>query len=768
MDPVNKINKQHNNLHIMSIFKNETMNLKIWIEHYIWQGVEHFYLIDNGSTDNPLEILQYYIDTGIVTYYYRPEKYQQVQHYRYIFDKENLKEKTQWLCICDLDEFFFGVEDILINSIKDLNYYDVVYTNSFFYGSDNLVDHPKDIRTAIIYREEYSDNYGTKYFFKPKSITNSSEIWIHWLVESGTLNKKQMNEINQNNIIRLNHYRIQSFEYYKNVKMTRGDVSSINSENIRDFDYFINYTKLATIKDDILKQIVETGYTNAETEKNTALIVEPRFLKHLPFVINDYYKKLGTKWKFVFFCGVGLKNIWIELLQNDNIEIRELTNNCYKYNEYCDFIKSRYLWENLTGKYVLLFTPGSSIRNEDPFTIDFFMSLNKSYIGGNQFYQWNEMTRENIFPQHKNFQGGLSLRKRKDMIKIIDTFGTSKTLENLSQSKNLQTDAEDVYFTIGCYKLGLSVGNDEICSHFSIHTILKNKSFGFNRLEEGYYLNLIQGYDNICDNLYLFKGIEDIDNEKLLIHGVNGGFFSGCTVKLFDIILYFNAIKRLPIFIDSRNLWNWYKYGTNLNDITYEYFSNNLDYEVQYEHSINFREQYQYCNYKTLQFDDLTPFINKYFSPSDKIINNIKYIENKYKINNYDNICVLFYRGNDKATELQLPSYEDIILKAQQMYNENNNIQFLVQSDEHEFINKIVSVFPNNTFYFKDEIRTINKNDNSTVDKLDFNNNFLFSQYYLAITIIMSKCKYVICTSGNCSLWIALYRGNADNMFQIS
>ena len=31
----------------------------------------------------------------------------------------------------------------------------------------------------------------------------------------------------------------------------------------------------------------------------------------------------------------------------------------------------------------------------------------------------------------------------------------------------------------------------------------------------------------------------------------------------------------------------------------------------------------------------------------------------------------------------------------------------------------------------------------------------------------MSKCKYVICgSSGNCSLWIALYRGNADNIFQ--
>ena len=31
----------------------------------------------------------------------------------------------------------------------------------------------------------------------------------------------------------------------------------------------------------------------------------------------------------------------------------------------------------------------------------------------------------------------------------------------------------------------------------------------------------------------------------------------------------------------------------------------------------------------------------------------------------------------------------------------------------------------------------------------------------------MSKCKYVICNTGNCSLWIALYRGNTDNFYQI-
>ena len=41
------------------------MNIKVWLEHYINQGVDIFYLINNNSDDNPLDILQPYIDKGI-------------------------------------------------------------------------------------------------------------------------------------------------------------------------------------------------------------------------------------------------------------------------------------------------------------------------------------------------------------------------------------------------------------------------------------------------------------------------------------------------------------------------------------------------------------------------------------------------------------------------------------------------------------------------------------------------------------------------------
>jgi hypothetical protein len=73
--------------------------------------------------------------------------------------------------------------------------------------------------------------------------------------------------------------------------------------------------------------------------------------------------------------------------------------------------------------------------------------------------------------------------------------------------------------------------------------------------------------------------------------------------------------------------------------------------------------------------------------------------------------------------------------------------------------------FPNNSFYFKNEIRHINK-CLSTVDKVMKSKNYDFSKKFLAITIIMSRCKYVICGSGNCDMWIMFYRGNSENVIQ--
>lgn len=245
-------------LSVLSIFKNETMNLRMWLDHYIWQGVEHFYLIDNGSTDNPLNILQPYIANGIVTYTYQPKPYQQVQHYRNMFDRENLKDATYWLAVCDLDEFFYGVDKKLSIKIRTLeSQYNVIYCNWLMFGHENLVDHPHDIRTSIVHRVP-GLHQNTKYIFKTRAIKDSSQIWIHALLNYS--HPAQIRIANQ--LIRLNHYPIQSLEFFKKVKMTRGDVCTSTSNNIRDIHYFNSYNENAGFKDETLKNLIESPPSN--------------------------------------------------------------------------------------------------------------------------------------------------------------------------------------------------------------------------------------------------------------------------------------------------------------------------------------------------------------------------------------------------------------------------------------------------------------------------------------------------------------------------
>jgi hypothetical protein len=257
----------------------------------------------------------------------------------------------------------------------------------------------------------------------------------------------------------------------------------------------------------------------------------------------------------------------------------------------------------------------------------------------------------------------------------------------------------------------------------------------------------------------------------------HAGFFSCCSVKLEQLIIFFNKHKKLPRKVDGSNLFSLYKkqlhktkmYSkTNQDDITFNYFEHydNIKNTFIYKKDIDYKNEYQFKSYSSLDYENISPFVKKYFSPSIKVNKIIQYIEQKYNLEDYNNLCVIFYRGNDKSTETNVSDYDLYIEKAKVIMRENENIRFLIQSDETEFIEKLISTFPNNSFYCKDEIRHMKKTL-STVDFVMRDTNHIFSFCFLAITIIMSKCKYIICGSGNCSIWIMLYRGHNNNVYQL-
>jgi hypothetical protein len=252
----------------------------------------------------------------------------------------------------------------------------------------------------------------------------------------------------------------------------------------------------------------------------------------------------------------------------------------------------------------------------------------------------------------------------------------------------------------------------------------------------------------------------------------NAGFFSCCSVLLHLIVKFYNLNRRLPNIVDTSESFNWYKpEGKEHQDIFLDFFSHNRDIRIPFVNPILFEQSYQFRSFHEIHLQTLVPFIQKYFYPSPRIQTIIKKIKIKYQsfLQNIEkNVCVLFFRGNDKKTECLLPMYSLYVEQAKQLLKLNPSLIFLIQSDETEFIETMLQVFPTNSFYFKDETRNIN-HSNTSVDIIDMakNTNYYFSQYFLSITIIMSQAKYVVCNLGNCSLWIALFRGHSQNIILV-
>ena len=66
---------------LLSIFKNEAHIMAEWVDHYVAEGVDKFYLIDNGSTDDYMPILTPHIVSGLVVLVKDAKRHAQVEHY---------------------------------------------------------------------------------------------------------------------------------------------------------------------------------------------------------------------------------------------------------------------------------------------------------------------------------------------------------------------------------------------------------------------------------------------------------------------------------------------------------------------------------------------------------------------------------------------------------------------------------------------------------------------------------------------------------------
>lgn len=269
-------------------------------------------------------------------------------------------------------------------------------------------------------------------------------------------------------------------------------------------------------------------------------------------------------------------------------------------------------------------------------------------------------------------------------------------------------------------------------------------------------------------------------DDQLVIDRQSGGFFADCSVRLHNIVSFFNMNKRLPGHVDSSQLFNRYKYDGD-SDITQQFFACN-DIEFDWESKVQYVHSSQYSLYENLPTQSIAPFIKKYFKPVDQIQQIAQHIQDQYNVQqqtaHYKNACAVLHRGTDKAKETEIPSIESIHDQMRKVRDLNKDVIFIIQSDCAEFLNITKKTFPDHHICFDEHIRSVGNSETDQVwksvdlqpdagkDMPRLQENNIFIKKYLAITTILAKCNYLICETGNCAAWLLFYRNNINNVMQ--
>ena len=103
---------------VLAMFKNESSIIQEWLEHYLAEGVQHFYLIDNGTTDNTNYILSRYSQyITLIKDVKRMETGTQSFLMNTIY-LHKIRKETEWVIICDVDEYIYARNEY--NQITDV------------------------------------------------------------------------------------------------------------------------------------------------------------------------------------------------------------------------------------------------------------------------------------------------------------------------------------------------------------------------------------------------------------------------------------------------------------------------------------------------------------------------------------------------------------------------------------------------------------------------------------------------------------------------
>jgi len=469
---------------VCSVFKDECHILEEWIVHYLYHGVDHFYLINDNSDDNYMDIIKKY--SNHITLFHNdiphdiPEGRQVIIYEKYL---RNLLNKHTWFAILDMDEFLYSPREINIKKvIHKYNDFSLLLVDWLHFGSNDNTLQPTIVVENFTRRaKEKSFNHSTKYIFKGSQLKIFN---IHNAVVDGDVVKFHNND-NKGTELIINRYNIQSKTFYLNTKRKRGILNNhvnndyfteqrfeeydkndiedtrlyeqnklyINKLKIRTFDIHANYenyknnsvtiTITSCYRPDLLDKTLESFIKyNTYPITETIILDDSGVINCNEEVIEKYRNILNIKSIY------NKKNIR-QLKTIDKLYSYVKTKYIFHCEEDWEFTKSSFIEKSLE-----IF---ERFPNEKIFTI--WLRAHDDLNGHDYFYDNNGCLRLKELHNHWGVWKGISfnpgLRRTKDMY-LYHPY--SLNIENRKRHNNIMDEmsVNNLYEKDGYYSLLLN------------------------------------------------------------------------------------------------------------------------------------------------------------------------------------------------------------------------------------------------------------------------------------------------------------------------
>ncbi len=173
------------------------------------------------------------------------------------------------------------------------------------------------------------------------------------------------------------------------------------------------------------------------------------------------------------------------------------------------------------------------------------------------------------------------------------------------------------------------------------------------------------------------------------------------------------------------------------------------------------------CQFDLYRFDIYNQIRDRFFNPSEIILERKNFLIDKYKFDPQKTISVL-YRGTDKGTELRLGSPTEYLKVVKNILKDNPNFKVLLQTDQTQVIQYFYEQLGDILITFEETPSTTSNKviwslmEQSDKDSIDW------SQWFDAALRCVSDCKYLVNHTGNVAFFANLYRGNVNGVNQFN